>query len=162
MQESFIVGSAVALVAAIIGWFLNRNSAKKAVGMAFEKATDLLIRQEFIKAGNELKNAFSNTEELASNGYFVYKFVERLCNETPEQERAFIKFAAHLSDSRRGEFRKAWQEYKCEDKKSFIRKYEILERGNNQDKIENDNSRKLILGQINEILHFTNPKFLKT
>jgi len=153
-----LIGVAGTIGGVYFGHRLNKNTAKEAVDLAFEKTSDLLKNYEFLKARNELKNAFSNTIELTSNGYFVNKFVERLFdNEIPAQETAFIKFAAHLPSSRRDEFRKAWQDYKCTDKSDFILEYRIDDtHGVKQDKIENEESKKRILDRIETLLKLTN------
>ena len=163
-----LIGGCFGLIGVGLGLWWNRNATQKAVDMAFDKSIESFKKYEFIKAVNKLKYAFSNTKELVTNGYLIDPFLERLYdNEIPRQESAFIEFAAMLPDSRRDEFRKAWQEYKCPDKESFIRTYVIAEgfypeggtqeEKREQNEIQNKKSRELILGQIDNILHFTNP-----
>ena len=137
-------------------YFLNRNTAKEAVNLAFDKSIESLKSYEFIKAGNELKSAFSNIKELVADGYLVYLFVERLFDEEfLKQETAFLKFSAYLTDSPRDEFRKAWQEYKSGDKDDFIGEYAIVEDGSNEDENRNKESRQRILSRIDKVLEFT-------
>lgn len=125
--------------------------------MAFNSSIDLLKNYEFIKVGTKLKDTFSSAQEMLIGGYLMYEFVERLFdNEIPKQETAFIEFSAHLPDSRRDEFRKAWQDYKCKDKEAFIDEYAIDDTvpERDQDNIEN---RNRILKRIDDILHFADP-----
>ena len=152
--EDFITGSAVALVAAIIGWFLNRNSAKKAVDLAFNKSVDLIKQYEFIKAGSKFKEAFSGAFEIINESRLTTLPISALWNEIPTQRTAFKEFIVHLPENRRDAFRKAWKDYQREDRDDFMLEYTVVE------PVQEENltaKRKLIIDNIEKLFDFAKP-----
>ena len=124
-QEYFIVGSAVALAAAVIGWFLNRNTTKKAVDLSFEKITDLFTHQEFLKSCTEFRNPFLDTKYSlifgAKNEFDKpMTTLDIVQQDFAILEKAYFRFREALPESKRTTFDDAWIEYICEPKEDNI------------------------------------------
>ena len=55
------VGSVVAIISTLFGKWLSRDSAQKAIDIAFPKTIELITHSEFVKAGIQFREAFMNT-----------------------------------------------------------------------------------------------------
>lgn len=114
------VGSAVALVAAIIGWLLNRNSAKDAVDLSFGKMKDLLRHQEFIIAYKKFRNAFiveystldNMTNMISGKKPYIYIMLR---DSRPKHRAAVMEFMIFLPGKQKSALREAWIHYSGED-----------------------------------------------
>ena len=162
--DGIITGSAVALVGALIGWFLNRNAAKKAVELSFEKATNLLTHQEFLKACTEFRNPFLDTKYSLTFGekkefgksLTTLDIVER---DFPILEKTYFRFLEILPKSKRTAFDDAWNEYICKPHKDdklqdlFLDYLPIHNKPDLEDRTEED-CRQEALKRIDKLLKF--------
>ena len=161
IPESFIVGSAVALVAAIIGWFLNRNSAKKAVKMSFDKLRDLINIQEFNKAESIFRSAFTKEIRLLKKGKPNDNWLENTAyliieNAFIKHENAKILFEPFLDGIDRIRFNQLWEEYRSKETKEEIPDDDFFCYNSNPGDFETEKSkRKLALNRIKQLLEFT-------
>lgn len=108
------VGSIVVIIGALFGAWLNRNSAKKTVDLAFDKSIYFLNRQEFRRNCSNFISAFAEIVDfLDSNphpdqGEFKSYFKRSFSSATEE----VAKFRVHLPKHQRMAFNTAWQDYR--------------------------------------------------
>ena len=150
-----LIGSLSTLAAVFIGYFLNRNSAKNAVELSFEKATTLLIRQEFIKAGHKFSDTFNNIRLLIAKETDLFTILEAMKTDLLTQFKALVEFEINLPKTGRTELRQAWQDYKRKNDVDFAEEY-FWDEENDSWKVQGK-KRNLIRKRIDGILHFTLP-----
>lgn len=155
-----VVGVTVGVVVALFVQWLNRNSTKEAVHMSFNKATDLIKRQDFLREAGIFKSAFIKIREAVTlDETHDLSTFEILRSEIPNQERAIVRFEMYLPRSRRIELWQAWKEYSRKDEADFSDEYFTKDQLEGAD-ISSNKEKQLILERIDKILHFTDPNFV--
>jgi len=140
----------IILIVSVASFFLKRWITKRDTKNSSIDAANI---EEFIKAGNKIKEAFSGALDIINDSHLTTQPIIDLWNEIPTQRVAFKEFIVHLPKNKRDTFWKAWQDYQREDRDDFIIEYTVLEPIQKETLTE---KRRLIMNRI-EIFHFTHP-----
>ena len=155
------------IIGILLGYFLNRNTAKEAIDLAFTKTIELLIKQKFLDVGAEFRSEFANQMRLLRERY--HEFGQKPDFKTTrdiieaglvQHELAWLRFRELLPDDKQIRLDKLWMKYSYENKKlpgDPFWGYKVPQRWDKKfGSIEAENKiRNIALDRITKLFDFT-------